>query len=80
MNVQEAQFRNFAPESSRVQFRSDRASFRQRAAAVAEAAATEVEAVDRAARFPRKAIDAARKQRLLGTLITIARRRQAQSI
>ncbi|MEH2516351.1 alkylation response protein AidB-like acyl-CoA dehydrogenase [Bradyrhizobium sp. AZCC 1610] len=66
MNVQEAQFRNFVLESSRVQFRSDCASFRQRAAAVAEAAAAEVEAADREARFPRKAIDGVRKQRLLG--------------
>ena len=71
MNVQEVQFRNFAPENSRVQFCSDRPSFQQRAAAVAEAAATEVEAVDREARFPRKAIDAARKQRLLGTQIRV---------
>jgi acyl-CoA dehydrogenase len=71
VKVQEVQFRNLAPESSRVQFSSGRTSFRQRAAAVAEAAATEVEAVDREARFPRKAIDAARKQRLLGTQIPI---------
>jgi acyl-CoA dehydrogenase len=71
MNVQEIQFRNFAPESSRVPFYPDRASFRQRAAAVAEAAATEVEAVDREARFPWKAIDAARKERLLGAQIPI---------
>jgi acyl-CoA dehydrogenase len=71
MNVQEVQFRNFAPENSRVAFSSDRASFRERAAAVAEAAATEVEAVDREARFPRKAIDAARKERLLGAQIPI---------
>src|SRR6202047_2862623 len=71
MNVQEIQFRNFAPESSRVPFSPDRASFRQRAAAVAEAAATEVEAVDREARFPWKAIDAARQERLLGAKIPI---------
>src|SRR6202047_1984903 len=71
MNVQEVQFRNSAPESSRVSFSADRASFRQRAAAGAEAAATEGEAVDREARFPRKAIDAARKERLLGAQIPI---------
>ena len=71
MNVQEIQFRNFAPESSRVPFSPDRASYRQRAAAVAEAAATEAEAVDREARFPWKAIDAARKERLLGAQIPI---------
>ena len=71
MNVQEVQFRNFALESSRVAFSPDRASFRERAAAVAEAAATEAEAVDREARFPLKAIDAARKERLLGAQIPI---------
>ena len=63
--------RHFAPESSRVPFSPDRSSFRQRAAAVAEAAATEAEAVDHEARFPRKAIDAARKERLLGAQIPI---------
>ena len=71
MNVQEVQFRNFAPESSRVSFSPDCSSFRQRTAAVAEAAATEAEVVDREARFPRKAIDAARKERLLGAQIPI---------
>ena len=71
MNVQEVQLRNFAGESTRVLFPSDRSSFQQRAAAVAEAAATEADAVDREARFPRKGIDAARKQRLLGAQIPI---------
>ena len=71
MNVQEVQLRHFAPESSRVPFSPDRSSFRQRAAAAAEAAATEAEAVDREARFPLKAIDAARKERLLGAQIPI---------
>ena len=65
MNVQEVQFRN------RVPFSPDRSSFRQRAASVAEAAATEAEAVDREARFPQSAIDAACKERLLGTQIPI---------
>src|SRR5215469_8409968 len=69
MNVQEVQFRNFATEGARVSFSPDCSSFRQRAAAVAEAAATEAEEVDREARFPRKAIDAARKERLLGAQI-----------
>jgi acyl-CoA dehydrogenase len=65
MNVQEVQFRN------RVAFSPDRSSFQQRAASVAEAAAMEAEAVDREARFPQHAIDAARKERLLGTQIPI---------
>ena len=37
MNVQEFQFRDFVPEGSRVSFSPDCSSFRQRAAAVAEA-------------------------------------------
>ena len=64
MNVQEVQFRN-----SRVPFSLEPTSFRQRAAGVAEVAATEAEAVDREARFPKAAIDAARQQRLLGAQI-----------
>jgi acyl-CoA dehydrogenase len=71
MNVQQAPLRNFAPESSRVPFSPDRSTFPRRAAAVAEAAASEAEAVDREARFPRKAIDAARRERLLGAQIPI---------
>jgi acyl-CoA dehydrogenase len=65
MNVQEVQFRN------RVAFSLDRSSFQPRAASVADAAATDAEAVDREVRFPRHAIDTARKQRLLGTQIPI---------
>jgi acyl-CoA dehydrogenase len=49
MNAQEVQFRDFTPEGSGVPFSPDRGSFRQRAAAVAETAATEAEA-DREAR------------------------------
>jgi acyl-CoA dehydrogenase len=71
MNVQEAKIRKFVPESSQVSFSPDRSSFPQRAAAVAEVAAAEAEVVDREARFPRKAFDAARKERLLGTQIPI---------
>ena len=71
MNVQEVQFRNLALESRQASFSPDRFSFRQRAAAVAETAAAEADAVDREARFPRKAIDAARKERLLGAQIPI---------
>jgi acyl-CoA dehydrogenase len=71
MNVQKAQFRNFASEISQASSSPDRFSFGQRVAAVAEAAAAEAEAVDREARFPRNAIDAARKERLLGAQIPI---------
>ncbi|MGH6778849.1 MAG: acyl-CoA dehydrogenase family protein [Bradyrhizobium sp.] len=71
MNVHEVQFRNVASQGGRVSFSSDDVPFAQRMAAVAEAAATEAEAVDREARFPRKAIDAARRERLLGAQIPI---------
>ena len=66
MNVQEVQFR------SRVPFSLERSSFRQRAASVAAVAAAEAEAVDREARFPKAAIDAARQERLLGAQIPTA--------
>lgn len=71
MSVQEVKRRNFATEVGRAAFSSDGSSFGQRLANVAEVAATEAEAVDREARFPRKAIDAARKERLLGAQIPI---------
>ncbi|GLR86586.1 acyl-CoA dehydrogenase family protein [Bradyrhizobium iriomotense] len=71
MSVQEVQFRDVATEIGRVGFSPDGSSFRQRTAKVAEVAASEAEAVDREARFPRKAIDAARKERLLGAQIPI---------
>lgn len=69
MSVQEVKFRNFASEVGRAALSPDDPSFRQRLANVAEVAATEAEAVDREARFPRKAIEAARKERLLGAQI-----------
>ena len=47
----------------------DCSSFPRRIAAVVSAAAAEAEDVDRAARFPKKAIDAARTERLLGVQI-----------
>jgi acyl-CoA dehydrogenase len=72
MNLQQAPLRNFVPQGSPVPFSPNRSTFPQRAAVVAETAASEAEAVDREARFPWKAIDAARKQRLLGTQIPIA--------
>ncbi|MBR0706665.1 acyl-CoA dehydrogenase family protein [Bradyrhizobium liaoningense] len=71
MTVQEVQFRNSATETGRITFSPDYPSFQQRTANVVEVAAAEAEAVDREARFPRKAIDAARKERLLGVQIPI---------
>jgi acyl-CoA dehydrogenase len=71
MSVQEVKLRNFATEVGRVALSPDGSSFQQRMASVAEVAATEAEAVDREARFPRKAIDAARKEKLLGAQIPI---------
>jgi acyl-CoA dehydrogenase len=69
MNVQETGFRSAAAEKTSEQFLLDRASFTQRATTVAAAAAAEAEAVDRDARFPQAAIDAARAQKLLGAQI-----------
>src|ERR1700675_1091851 len=69
MNVQEARFRDVAAEKTSEPFFLDHSSFVPRTASVAAAAATEAEAVDRDARFPQAAIDAARQQRLLGVQI-----------
>jgi acyl-CoA dehydrogenase len=69
MNVQQARLRSPTKHSTSEQFFIDRSSFPQRTAAVATAAAAEAEAVDRDARFPQKAIDAARQQKLLGVQI-----------
>jgi acyl-CoA dehydrogenase len=70
MNVQEASFRNTAADEISDQFPLEaRSSFLQRAANVASVAAAEAEDVDRAARFPKAAIDAARQQMLLGAQI-----------
>jgi acyl-CoA dehydrogenase len=69
MNVQEARLRNAAVKNTSEPFILDRSSFVQRTTAVAAAAATEAEAVDRDARFPQAAIDSARQQRLLGVQI-----------
>jgi acyl-CoA dehydrogenase len=71
MNVQEARLRDAAPEKTSEQFVLDRSSFPQRTAAVATAAAAEAEEIDRDARFPKAAIDAARAQRLLGIQIPL---------
>jgi acyl-CoA dehydrogenase len=69
MNVQEARFRSAVAEKAKEEFFLDRSSFGTRAAAVAAAATAEAEAVDRDARFPQAAIDAARQHRLLGIQI-----------
>jgi acyl-CoA dehydrogenase len=69
MNVQQANFRDTSAEKTGQQFILDRSSFPQRIAAVTVAAISEAEDVDRTARFPQKAIDAARTQRLLGVQI-----------
>ena len=69
MNVQEARLRNAVADKTSEQFAPDRSSIVQRTAAVAAAAAEEAEDVDRDARFPQKAIDTAREQRLLGIQI-----------
>ena len=69
MNVQQANFRDASRETTGEQFIPDRSSFPRRIAAVAAAAAAEADDVDRTARFPQKAIEAARAQRLLGAQI-----------
>jgi acyl-CoA dehydrogenase len=72
MNVQETRLRDAAADKVSEQFIPDRSSFPRRTAAVAAAAAAEAEAVDREARFPQKALDAMRAQRLLGVQIPLA--------
>jgi len=69
MNVQEASFRNPAATETDEPLFLDRKSLIQRTAIVAAAAAAETEEVDRQARFPQAAIDAARQHRLLGIQI-----------
>src|SRR5579871_4047016 len=68
MNLQEPRSREASDKFSK-RFVPDRSSFPQRIAHVAAAAAAEAEDVDRDARFPQKAIDAARAHRLLGVQI-----------
>src|SRR3984885_14342396 len=70
MNVQEARFRSSAADQASEQFLLDQSpSFIQRTTTVAAAAAADAEDVDRHARFPKAAIDAAREQKLLGIQI-----------
>jgi acyl-CoA dehydrogenase len=72
MNVHEARFHTPTADKAGEPLFVDRSSFLQRTAAVAAAAAAEAEAVDRDARFPAAAIDAARAQQLLGIQIPVA--------
>src|ERR1700722_7942219 len=70
MNVLAARVRNATADETDEQFFVDRSSsLLRRTAAVAAAATAEAEAVDREARFPKAAIDAARQQQLLGVQI-----------
>src|ERR1700733_2653082 len=68
MNLQQTRSRGAADTTNR-QLISDLGSFLVRTAVVAAAAGAEADDVDRHARFPQKAIDAARTQRLLGVQI-----------
>src|ERR1700753_4315724 len=73
MSVQEARFRDSLADHTSEQFVLDQnASFPPRTAAVAAVAAGEAQAVDREARFPKAAIDAARQHKLLGAQIPTA--------
>ena len=72
MNVQDARLEQPAADKGIDRLLVDRGSlFLKRAAAVAAAAAAEAEDVDREARFPKAAIDAAREQKLLGMQIPV---------
>jgi len=68
MNLREPGIREAANKSDG-QFISDLGSLLERTAVVAAVAAAEAGFVDREARFPQRAIDAAREQRLLGVQI-----------
>src|SRR5665213_544230 len=76
MNMQEARPRDSAARDSTADDISEQlllsSSFMQRTAAVASVAAKEAADVDRDARFPKAAIDAARQQKLLGAQIPVA--------
>jgi acyl-CoA dehydrogenase len=70
MNVQQLHPAGFAPAGRKASPPSAE-SFAARTAVVAEVAAAMAETVDREARFPQEAIDAARKQKLLGAQIPV---------
>ncbi len=72
MNVQTAMHNSARSKRGEQSFPDRSASFVKRTAAVAAAAASDAEAVDREARFPKAAIDAARQQQLLGAQIPVA--------
>src|ERR1700746_2169506 len=73
MNVQDARLEKPEADEDIDRLLMDRgALFLQRTAAVAAAAAAEADEVDRDARFPKAAIDAAREQKLLGMQIPVA--------
>jgi acyl-CoA dehydrogenase len=69
MNIQQASFQDAVADKTTGNILIARGSLRQRTAAVAATAAAEAEEVDRDARFPKAAIDAARQQELLGSQI-----------
>lgn len=70
MNIQHSRFRDHATDATGERLLLDQStSFLQRTAIVAAAAAADADAVDRDARFPKAAIDAARREQLLGIQI-----------
>ena len=70
MNFQDTRFRDQATDATGRSLLLDQgSSFLQRTATVAAAAAADAETVDREACFPRAAIDAARREKLLGMQI-----------
>jgi acyl-CoA dehydrogenase len=80
MNIQETRLRGSAAGEVSEQLLLDRGSFPQRTAVVASIAMAEAEEVDRDARFPKAAFDAARQQKLLGIQIPAELGGQAASI
>ena len=72
MNIQDTALRApSATEPGERLFLDGNGAFAQRTAAVAAVAAAEADDVDRNARFPKAAIDAARQQKLLGAQIPV---------
>jgi len=70
MNIQKIRLHEQAPAETGESLLLDQStSFLQRTAIVAAAAAADADAVDREARFPKAAIDAARREKLLGMQI-----------
>src|SRR5664279_1930554 len=70
MNIQDSRSRDHATDATGGRLLLDQStSFLQRTAVVAAAATADADAVDREARFPKAAIDAARREKLLGMQI-----------